>query len=244
MRATGTLAFGLAAAAAAALGVVVVNVVNDVAFDERFYQLNANAEGNALTWLSSAAAFAGAVLALLLWACTHERITLLLGAVLAFFSLDDAAQVHEKSGEAFGEALGLPDWSVRLWLVLYLPIVVGAAWLIWRLASTAPRDAGRALRLGLLLAASAFVIEIVGPITKEIAERGVEWPNALRVGIEEGIELAAWILVATGLAILLSEALAQRPSARAGDSDSTTVTGTGSHAVGSPSASRATTQSQ
>jgi hypothetical protein len=238
------LELGTAAAATAALGVLAVHFVNVVAFDGRYYQLDANAEGNALTWLSSAAAFAGALLAVLLWACTHERTTLLLGAVLAFFSLDDTVQIHEKSGEALGEALGLPDWSVRLWLVLYLPIVGVAAWLIWRLASRAPPDAGRVLRLGVLLAASAFAIEIVGPITKEIAERGWDWPNAIRVGVEEGVEVAAWILVATGLAALLSDALAQRPSARAGVSDPETVTGTGSPAVASPDSSRATTQSQ
>lgn len=235
---------GTAAAAAAALGVVVVHFVGQIFLDARYFQLDANAEGNALTWLSASAAFAGALLALLLWAWTHERSTLLLAALLAFFSLDDTVQIHEKSGEAFGEALGLPDWSVRLWLVLYLPIVAVAALLIWRLARAAPPDAGRTLRLGLLLAVSAFAIEIVGPITKEIAERGWDWPNAIRVGVEEGVELAAWILVATGLAALLSEALAQSPSARAGVSEGSTSTGTGSPAVGAPDSSRATTQTQ
>lgn len=235
---------GFGAAIAAALAVTLVNVVNTLAFDERYYQLNANAEGNALTWLSSAAAFGGATVALLLWACTHERISLLLAGLLAFFSLDDTVQVHEKSGEALGDALGLPDWSVRLWLVLYLPIVAVAAWLIWQLAKSARHDAARALKLGLLLAASAFAIEIVGPVTKEIAERGFEAPDAVRVGIEEGVELAAWILVATGLTALLLDVLAQRPSARAGDSAPATVTGTGWPASGSPNSSSATTHSQ
>jgi hypothetical protein len=207
--------FGFFVAIAAAVAVVVVNVVNDLGFDERFYHLNANAEGNALTWASSAAAFAGALFALLLWLVGRDRTTLVLAAVLAFFSFDDAAQVHERAGEAFGEALGLGDWSVRLWLVLYLPLVVLAAWLIWRLAATAHEAAGRALRLGLLLAVAGIAIEIVGPVTKEIAERGFEAPNAVRVGVEEGVELAAWILVATGLAAQLFATLAPGPDARA-----------------------------
>ena len=44
-----------------------------------------------------------------------------------------------------------------------------------------------------------IAFEVVGLTTKWLARRDVVWPDDIRIGLEEGIELAGWILVATGL---------------------------------------------
>ena len=54
---------------------------------------------------------------------------------------------------------------------------------------------------------AAVACEVVGVVTKPLDRRGIAWPDILRVGIEEGIELAGWIVASAGLTALVYLAL-------------------------------------
>jgi hypothetical protein len=71
-------------------------------------------------------------------------------------------------------------------------------------------DARRALLAGLACLVAGILIEsLAGPVTEHLEERGTHWPDHVRVGFEEGAELAGALLLAIGLlAVLLSRLLA------------------------------------
>jgi hypothetical protein len=102
---------------------------------------------------------------------------------------------------AVGEdVLGLEEHvAVRVWLVFYLPLLVLAAILLWRIAAQLWSRAGDVLRLGLALLVLSIPVEVVGALTRELAEDGPSWPEDIRVAVEEGLELGGWILAAFGL---------------------------------------------
>jgi hypothetical protein len=190
---------------------VLAHLVNHALFDGDVWNLNPGTEGNAWTWASSAAVFAAGFAALVRAVAVEERRTTFawLAAALMFFSLDDAVEIHEQVGRAVGTRLleSAPGYMQnRTWLVLYIPLLIFVALTLWR-ESTGSHPARRTLRLGLWLLVAAVVSEAFGLVTKPIDRRGVAWPDILRVGVEEGIELAGWIVAAAGLTALVYLAL-------------------------------------
>jgi hypothetical protein len=198
--------------AAVAFGVLLLgHIANHALFDGDYWNLNPGTEGNAWTWASSAAVFAAGFALLVRTVAIEERRWYYggLGAALAFFSLDDAVEIHERVGRWVGtRALeSAPGWlQNRTWLVLYVPLLVFVAVALWR-ESNGTHHARRTLRLGLLLLIAGIATEAFGVVTKPIDRRGVAWPDILRIGVEEGLELAGWIVAAAGLTALVYLAL-------------------------------------
>jgi len=97
--------------------------------------------------------------------------------------------------------LGLPDYlAVRLWTIFYLPLLLVAGALLWELPRILWAPAARFVRGGLGLLVGAFAVEVLGALTRWLEEESdTAWPDNLRTGVEEGLELAGWILIATGL---------------------------------------------
>jgi hypothetical protein len=196
-----------AATLIAILGVVVqttAHLTNAFVLDGEFLQLDADAEGTAFAWASSVAVFSGALAAFLhalFW--EEERRSLLIAAlVLTFLSLDEIIQVHERIGLFVGgDLLGFGDYvAVRLWLVLYAPLLIVLAVLLLRSAELLPEDATRTLRYGLAALVTAIALEGVGLPTKWLkSEQAVSWPDTIRIAAEEAAELAGWILVSASL---------------------------------------------
>jgi hypothetical protein len=196
------LDFGLRIAVAALLLEVLGHVGNEWILDGRVANLDVGEEGNAPTWASSVATFTAAFAALLLLLAEgRARLGLLgLAALLAWFSLDDIIQAHERVSGKLDVLESLPDYvRTRLWLPVYLPLLAVAGYLLFRAAAEAPARAARFIRAGLLLLVAGIAFEVVGLATKWLARRDVVWPDDIRIGLEEGIELSGWILVATGL---------------------------------------------
>jgi hypothetical protein len=190
----------------------VAHLVNAFALGGDVWNLDADEEGNAFTWASSVAEFA-AGLASILWAeavGSGRRAFLILAAILVFFSLDDIVQVHEHIGLEFGEdVLGLPDYlAVRLWTIFYLPLLLLAGVLLFDLPRRFWPPTTRFVWGGLALLVGAFGVEIVGALTRWIQERGTSWPEDIRSGVEEGLELGGWMLIATGLVTAVCVSLA------------------------------------
>jgi hypothetical protein len=202
---------GFAIAALAVLFQTLAHLGNEFLLDDRVEGLDADVEGNSFTWASSAATFTVA-LAAALHAAAFERqrreFSVLAGLAL-WFSLDDVAIIHERVALKLGEdLLGMPDYlAVRLWLILYLPLLLLAGLVLWRIAQEAQPPADGAVLLGLGLLVASIPVELAGAVTRKLAEDGTDVPETFRVAIEEGLELGGWILLAAGLTAILCSAL-------------------------------------
>jgi hypothetical protein len=207
------LRIGVRLAVAAVVLQTVAHLGNELLLDDRVEGLDADIEGNVFTWASSVATFTVGVAAFLHAAAfsTRRREFGALAALAIWFSLDDAVVVHERVALELGEdVLGLPDYvAVRLWLLLYLPLLLVAGFLLWTVAQQLWEPAARMVRLGLYLLVASIPVEIAGAGTRWLDEEGTSVPEDLRIALEEGLELAGWILVAAGLLTAVVVALMQ-----------------------------------
>jgi hypothetical protein len=122
---------GFRIAVVAMLVLAAAHLGNEFVLDGRVEGLDADVEGNVFTWASSTATFAVAFCAALHAAAVEKqrREFTVLAALTLWFSMDDVAIIHERVAHKIGEDLfGLSDAiAVRLWLILYLPLLVLAA---------------------------------------------------------------------------------------------------------------------
>jgi hypothetical protein len=185
-------------------GQTLLHLVNLFVLGDRHQHLDVSAEHTAFSWASTAATFAAACAALLLATRprTHGRMRFaLLGLLLAHLSLDDFVEIHERLGVWTEDVLGLPEAiGPRIWLVVYLPVLVATALLLAWSALNAPPLSRRFQLAGIGLLIGATLSEGLGVLTKLLEEHGVETPHRLRAALEEGLELGGWIILAAGLA--------------------------------------------
>lgn len=205
------LRIGVPLAVAAMAIQTAAHLGNEFLLDDRVQGLDADIEGNVFTWASSISTFAVASAAFLhAMAFSQRRREFgLLAGLGVLFSLDDAVQLHERVAlEIAEDLLGLPDYvAVRLWLVFYLPLLILAGVLLWRISEEIWEPAGRMVRLGLFLLVASIPVEIAGAGTRWLDEEGTSAPEDLRVAVEEAVELGGWILVAVALTAAVVVAL-------------------------------------
>ena len=176
----GVLAGGVATAILA-----FCHALNAAAFGGDLSALDANEEANVFTWASSAAVFAGALAAALfavLLPARRARFTAV-ALLLAFFSADDVAQLHERLNR-FGQS----------WTVWVIPLLLVALVLLWRTAAELPDRVRRLVYVGIALLGLAVAMEALQRLWLD--EEGT-WLWYLHTGVEEAAELLGWSLVAT-----------------------------------------------
>lgn len=207
------LRIGLWLTVAAVAFQTVAHLTNEFLLDDRVQGLDADVEANVFTWASSVATFAVAMAAFLhaIVFSWGRREFGALAALGVWFSLDDAIQLHERAALKLGEdVLGLPDYlAVRLWLLLYLPLLLVAGALLWKIAQQVWEPAGETVRLGLFLLVASVPVEIAGAGTRWLDEEGTSVPEDFRIAVEEGLELGGWLLAAVGLTTAVVVALIQ-----------------------------------
>lgn len=206
-----SLGFGLAIAAV--VFQTAAHMSYALVFDYERAELNLDAENNTFSWLSSSATFAAAVAALLLAVLSARSLRwYALAAALALFSLDDAIQLHEKWGERSTEALGLPlDVAFAIWPIVFLPALA----FVFVLLALAARSATGRIRIA-LGASLALLVLAIGTEALQAAwyssgQEGESFGGALLITIEEDVEIAGWILIATALLAMACEQLLARP---------------------------------
>jgi hypothetical protein len=186
----------------AAAAFVVQAIVHLAVYKTSISMLNADQEGNFWTWAGASATFAAGVGALVL-ACLRPALRVQLGLLavaVIFLSADDSIALHEKINDRIDSSLGpIDDVGRFAWPLVYLPVLAAVFVLAWSLAEVAAGTVGRLLRAGLLLLVAGVVLELAGQAILEsnVSKASLLWN--LEVAVEEGCELAGWILVATGL---------------------------------------------
>jgi hypothetical protein len=188
---------GVAAAICIALAQAAVHVTNRAWW--RSDRLNADVDGNVLTWLTSSVLLAAAVGTLVLAISARSFQLLLLSSLLALFAVDDVIALHERLSFDAAQVLGLErDFARVLWPALYFPLLAFAFLTLWRLGDAAPRSRV-VIRMGLASLTAAVGLEIVWAGWHLTRGHAGDWPDTFEVAIEEGLELGGWILIAFGL---------------------------------------------
>lgn len=203
---TRILATGVVTAVAAAATLVVTNTINVVLLDSRVTQFTASEEQTVFTWAAASATFAAAFAALLhvVAGLRDVRVYAATAALLAFFSLDDMVQIHERLGDRLAEAVDAPSYvGSRAWMFIYAPLLAAAFALLWLVVRRMEEPIRRHAVVGAALLLVGVFLEGVGIGTNRLLESGTETPHLLRAGVEEAAELAAWILIASALAASL-----------------------------------------
>jgi hypothetical protein len=161
-------------------------------------RLDPNSETSIFNWASAGATLI-ATFACVVHAIVSTRMRTvfgLLAALLLYASLDDSFTIHETIGTELSENISLAaKVGTPIWTVVYAPLLVAIAFLLWRVVRDGRPDARRLVAAGLLCFVAAIGFEVMGgtPIGE---------PLAVVVG-EEAIELGGWELVATALTVLL-----------------------------------------
>lgn len=198
---------GLVLAGFGALLQALSHVVNVLVFDGESWNLDAEADNNAWAWASSVATFTCAFIAVLLATLTRRNTRRLwfLALVLTFFSVDDLIKVHEQAGTAVRERLfDLPTgWGRLAWPAIFFPLLAGVFVVLWRLSREALPRAGRWIRAGLGMLVAAVALEIASAPWYISGRSAHSVPGTLEVAVEEALELAGWIAIATGLTVVL-----------------------------------------
>jgi hypothetical protein len=204
-----TLQVGVALALGLAALQSIAHLVNVVFFDLRIDMINADSDSGAFAWSSSVATFGAALVLCLLAIMRPTRswpLVALAGAV-AFMSLDDMAGLHERVSD-LGTALGPIDHFARIfWPLVFMPLLAATFVGLFGVAAGLRIAPGRALLAGLALLVVAIALEMVSPILFALGSDHGELAYELEVVLEEGAELAGWILVSTGLAAALLTAV-------------------------------------
>jgi hypothetical protein len=175
--------------------------------DRRVGTFDIDREGGIGGWASTVAIFSTALLALLLGVIRSAKRAqlLVLAGAAAFLSFDEALMVHERIGLKATDALGVSDTYLRVsWPVVYLPLLGAVAIILFLLARASTHPARSLLIAGLALLATAVGLEMAWlavDLIPTLTANG--WLYAMEIALEEGSELAGWILLATGVAVLL-----------------------------------------
>lgn len=208
------LRLGVVVAVVAVVIQITSQLVNYFVFDGEIWNLNLDGEGNVFAWASSvtqfAAAFCCGLLVLEGWWSRRRLVALML--ILAFFSLDDIVQLHERLTLSFiGDALGIERaYSRVVWPLLFFPLLGAAFVLLWRLAERAPRQATPLVRIGLAMLVLAVGAEAFSTLL-HVGEDGYgTLQDTLLVAFEETLELGAWVVITAALAATFYGAVYER----------------------------------
>ena len=134
-----------------------------------------------------------------------------LAGAVTFLSFDESLVVHERVGLEITEALDLSDKYLRVaWPAAYVPLLAAIAALVFQLARTSTDPARRLLLAGLLALAAAVGLEIAGLALDLVPSLTIGLLYTVQIALEEGAELAGWILLTTGLVVRLLDQMARQ----------------------------------
>lgn len=194
-----TIAFIIAAAAVAAQAVT--SFANAVALNRGIGALNADSDTSLWAWAGIGVEFTAAYTAALLAVLQphHRARWLVLALVVAFLSADDMLQWHERASTLV-TSIGPIDHAGRLiWPIIFLPALSCTFVLLLTSAARVRPRIAATIRLGLLLLVAAIGLEMTSPGFFQLGYGHGSVPYELEVVVEEGCELAGWLLIGVAL---------------------------------------------
>jgi hypothetical protein len=206
------LTWGIALSVAGLLIQTTMHLTNFVVFDGDINGLDADEDFSAPSWAGISATFVAGTGALLLGLVLRRGIFYALAGLFTFLSFDDFMRVHEKIGE-LGTVVGIgqeEELGRAIWPLLFMPLLVAGAALIWVAANQFSGRASWLIRGGLLLLASAVVLEASSAVLFQLGYEHLSWPYQIEVVLEEGCELVGWTWIATALLAVACFALDRR----------------------------------
>ncbi|HXV57959.1 MAG TPA: hypothetical protein VD704_08830 [Gaiellaceae bacterium] len=207
----GAVAFAVTAVAVQ----TAVDLVVHWAFDHDVWVLLADSDESVFAWASIVTTFAAALGALLLSLAGRDGRALLwfVAAAVAFLSLDDFVQIHERLGERAGGNDADDGWEPGrlVWPAIFFPLLAALFLALRRVAARLGGRAGFLVLVALALFAAAILLELASAGIVRAGYDAGTTVYELEVVAEEGAELAGWVLV-TGafLAALVRELGAPR----------------------------------
>jgi hypothetical protein len=187
-----------------------LHLVNVIFFGLDLDVINADSDTAAFSWLSVAAEFTPALAAFLLATILPRARGRFFGlaATCAFFSADDMLQIHEKLTGGWTTSPGLPSHFGRMiWPAVFFPVLALAFILLWGLSLQVRRDVARFIQGGLLLLVASIILEVTSATFFYVGIGHGDVPYELEVVLEEGAELAGWVLIAAALTALTTTSL-------------------------------------
>ncbi len=190
-RVRATLRAGRSLAVCASLVLLIAHFSNAFLLEHPIPSLDADQEGTPPTWASSIATAAVAIAAIL----TGPLLRLMvLGLATGFLSLDDMVALHERTASKLVLEFGVTDaWHSALWPMVYLPLLTVTAILILRMTRAGTAETFQDAVVGLSLLVAAIALEVLTAPWSQ----GTNLTHTVESGIEEAIELAGWVLVAS-----------------------------------------------
>jgi hypothetical protein len=175
---------------------IAAHLIDFGVYDLRIRAMNAGLGSSPVGWVSPIAIAVALAATLLL--VRRGRAGAWLAAVLAV--------VLVLSTRHLGESL--PHWRLLL-----LPPLGLALFLLWRAADSLDPLAGRTCRAGCVLLVGAFGLHVFGATVLHALGIGDNsWTYQVKVALKEGLEIAGWLLVASGLAATAWGMRAWRPA--------------------------------
>lgn len=200
-----TLRAGMALAVALVAVQSIAHLIDVLAFDLQIYMINADSDTSVFTWASSVATFGTALLLCLLAIVrpTRSWFLLALAGAVAFMSLDDMLALHERVANLGNALVPIKQFTATFWPLVFMPLLATTFVGLLGVAAGLRDGPARALLTGLALLVVAIALEMALPILFALGSDYGELTYELEVVLEEGAELAGWILISTGLAAAL-----------------------------------------
>jgi len=158
--------------------------------------LNADHDQAVYAWVPTTAIFTGA-LALFLQQQIHPvtGFRRWLPAVLAYLSLDEMVALHERVLKVLDKLNIAASHGRVIWPVIYLPLLAATTIALWRMARTMVPRAGLFVQAGLVMLATAVMLEVGSVVLVDDYENAYQ----VEVVVEQNLELAGWTLIGSAL---------------------------------------------
>jgi hypothetical protein len=194
------ITWGIALSVAGLLIQTAMHLTNFVVFDGDINGLDADEDFSAASWAGISATFVAGTGALLLGLVLRRGVFYALAGLFTYLSFDDFMRVHERVAELGTVGIGKEEELGRvIWPLLFMPLLVAGAALIWIAANQFSGRASWLIRGGLLLLVSAVVLEASSAVLFQLGYEQLTWPYQIEVVLEEGCELVGWTWIATAL---------------------------------------------
>ena len=203
---------------AVALAIVAVQTVGHVvdwlAFDLDVKLLDADSDICIYAWVATVSIFLAAIGFFVIDRIVPPAgLRRYLAVVLAFLSLDEMVGIHEHIGKVAEWAGFSEDAGRAIWPLVYLPLIGGAAFLLWRFAEREQAPGRRYIQGGLLFLGAAVLLEMGS--TKLADGQHGRWAYELEVIVEQNLELVGWALIGLTVAAAAVRLLDRAPAASA-----------------------------